>query len=112
MFTAKIDTSVTRLSSRSIVNAPRIARPPTASGRLAAVRPPKTTTSRTSTIGIDSDSARPMSALTWVVMSLPMASLPPSRTSRPGGASRRVGSRSWYAAMTASSSSPTRCRTA
>ena len=83
-----------RLSSRSIVNAPRIASPPTASGRLAAVSPPKMTTSSTSTIGIEIGSARAMSSLTWVVMSLAIASSPPIWTSSPAGASRSAGSRS------------------
>ena len=39
-------------------------------------------------------SARAMSSLTWVVMSLLMAASPPSRTSSPGGAARSAGS-SW-----------------
>ena len=83
MLTEKMETSVARLSRRSIVKAPRIASPPIASGRLAAVRPPKTTTSSTSTIGSDICSARPMSSLTWVVMSLLIASSPPSWTVEP-----------------------------
>ncbi len=62
-----------------------------ASGRLAAVSPPKMTTSSTSTIGIESVSARAMSSPTWLVMSLAMASLPPSCTVSPSGASRRRG---------------------
>ena len=94
MLTAKIETSVARLSSRSMVKAPRIDRPPIASGRLAAVRPPKMTTSSTSTTGSEICSARPMSSPTWVVMSLLMAAAPPSRTSSPGGVARSAGS-SW-----------------
>ena len=94
MFTAKIETSVSWLISRSIVNAPRIDRAPTASGRLAAVSPPKITTSSTRTMGSEICSARAMSSLTWVVMSLLMASSPPSCTSSPAGASPNAGSRS------------------
>ena len=92
MLIEKTETSVTRVSSRSMVNEPRIARPPMASGRLAAASPPKTTTSSTSTIGIDSVSARAMSSPTWLVMSLAIASLPPSWTVSPAGASRSRGS--------------------
>ena len=85
MLTEKMETSVTSVSSRSMTKAPRIARPPTASGRLAATRPPKMTTSSTSTIGIDSCSARAMSSLTWVVMSLEIAAAAAETRVQPGG---------------------------
>ena len=92
MLMENTDTSVARLSRRRSVNDPRIASPPIASGRLAAVSPPKMTMRSTSTMGSEIISARAMSSPTWLVMSLAMASLPPSCTVSPGGASRSYGS--------------------
>ena len=53
MFSENTDTPVKMVSSRSAVNEPRIPRPPMASGRHAAVRLPKITSSRISRIGKD-----------------------------------------------------------
>ncbi len=62
---------VTRVSSRSAVNEPRIAIPPIASGKLAAATLPKITAITISSTGIEIPSARPISAVTC----LPIVSL-------------------------------------
>lgn len=84
---ANTDTSVTMVISRSAVNAPKIASPPTSSGMPAAASAPNTTTSSTSSSGIDRLSARAMSRATWVLASRPTATSPPTRVVRPGAAS-------------------------
>ena len=84
MFRENTDTPVTRVSSRSAVNEPRIPRAPIASGRLAAVRLPKITSSRISRIGKDSPSARVMLAVVcWSIVSS-AGTTPPTWVSRPG----------------------------
>ena len=87
MLTAKTDTSVTSVKPRSAVNAPRIAVTPIASGRLAAAKLPKMSTSSTSRIGSEIISARAMSALTCSLMSRLIVGPPPTCVSRPGAAS-------------------------
>jgi hypothetical protein len=84
----KIDTSVTADRPLSRTNAPRIASPPTNNGRLAATRPPNTTTSSTSTIGIEMVSARTMSCSVWVFTSSKTATSPPTFASSPAGGVR------------------------
>jgi hypothetical protein len=80
------DTSVTMVSSRSMVNAPRTAIAPIASGSEAAAKLPKMTMSSTSRIGIDSPSALAMSFRTVVLISSKIAAVPVTWTSRPGAA--------------------------
>ena len=50
------------------VNDPRIAMPPIASGRLAAARLPKITSSTISSAGSEKPSARPMSEVTSLLI--------------------------------------------
>ena len=85
MLTAKIETSVTCANPRSAVKAPRIAVTPIASGRLAAAKLPKITTSSTTRIGSEIISACAMSALTCSLMSRLIASRRRPDVSRPGG---------------------------
>ena len=78
MFRENTDTPVTRVSSRSAVNEPRIPSAPIASGRLAAARPPKITSSRISRTGKDRPSARVMLAVVcWPIVSL-VGTTPPT----------------------------------
>jgi hypothetical protein len=86
--TENTDTSVTRDSRCSAVNAPRIATTPITSGRVAATTVPNTSTSSTSSTGIDSVSARAMSLLTRSLMSRPTVVAPPTSVSNPGAANR------------------------
>ena len=72
------------MSSRSAVNDPRMPTIPIASGRLAAARLPKITSSRISRIGSDSPSARPMLELTWVLIADSVGMTPPTWVVSPG----------------------------
>ena len=65
------------VSSRSTVNEPRIARPPIASGAMAATTLPKMITSRISRTGNEIDSARAMFALTSLLMATSVGVAPP-----------------------------------
>ena len=86
MFSENTDTPVIRVSSRSAVNEPRIARAPMASGRQAAVRLPKITSSRIARMGNDSPSARVMLAVVcWSIVSS-VGTTPPTWLVRPGAA--------------------------
>ena len=87
MLRENTDTPVTRVSSRSAVNEPRMARAPIASGRLAAVRLPKITSSRISRMGKDRPSARVMLAVVcWSIVSS-VGTTPPAWLRRPGALS-------------------------
>ena len=84
MFRENTDTPVTRVSSRSAVNEPRMPSAPMASGRQAAVRLPKITSSRISRTGKDRPSARVMLAVVcWSIVSL-VGTTPPTWLRRPG----------------------------
>ena len=87
MFGENTDTPVTMVSSRSAVNEPRIPRAPIASGRHAAIRLPKITSSRISRRGKDKASARVMLAVTcWSIVSS-VGTTPPTCVCRPGALS-------------------------
>ncbi len=58
-----------------------------ASGRLAAARPPKITSMRMSSTGMDRPSARPMSDLTSLLMAWKVGICPPTCEVSPGAAS-------------------------
>ncbi len=57
---------------------------PIASGRPAAARLPKITSSRISSTGMEIPSARPMSALTWSLIASSVGICPPTWVARPG----------------------------
>ena len=58
-----------------------------ASGRLAAARLPKITSSRMSSTGSEMASARPMSALTSLLIAAYVGTCPPTWLASPGAAS-------------------------
>ena len=62
--------------------------PPMASGRLAAARLPKITSSRMSSTGIEMPSARPISEVTSLLIADMVGTCPPTRVVRPGAARR------------------------
>ena len=109
MLTAKIETSVNSANARSAVNAPRIAVTPMASGRRAAAKLPKMSTSSTSRIGIEIVSARAMSALTRSLMSLVDHGVAADLRLQPGRVHVVAGSPRWRRASSPSSAS---CSTA
>ena len=82
--TAKVDTSVAMEIARTTVNAPRMARPPMSTGRLAATTPPKMTMSRSSTKGIAIISPLVTSDLVRSSIRTLTATVPPTCVSRPG----------------------------
>jgi hypothetical protein len=107
--TANTETSVNALAARSAANEPRIEVMPMASGRLAAVRLPKTTTSSTASTGSEIISARAMSSPTRSLMSRSTVVAPPIAVSSPGAdSSASTASR----ASVRSSVSPASCSTA
>ena len=63
--------------------------PPMASGRLAAARLPKMTSSRTSSTGREMPSARPMSLVTSLLIAASVGIWPPAWTVRPGAEKSR-----------------------
>ena len=74
------------VSSRSTVNEPRMATPPIATGRDAAARLPKITSSRISRTGIEKPSALAMSAVTSELMATSIATFPPTLAVTPSAA--------------------------
>ncbi len=87
MLRENTDTPVMMVSSRSAVNEPRIPSAPIASGRHAAVRLPKITSSKMSRIGKDSASARVMLAVTCLSIVSSVGTAPPTWLRRPGALS-------------------------
>ena len=85
------------VSSRRTVNEPRMATPPIATGRDAAARLPKITSSRISRTGIEKPSALAMSAVTSLLMATSMGTFPPTRAVTPPAA-RLAGVRSFLIA--------------
>ena len=74
-----------------------MATPPIATGRDAAARLPKITSSRISRTGIEKPSALAMSAVTSLLMTTSMATFPPTRAVTPLAA-RLAGLRSFLIA--------------
>ena len=83
MFSAKIDTSVKWVISRSTAIAPRIAIMPTSSGRVAEIRPPNTHTSTRKLSGTAIASMRTRSCLVCSLICLMIIELPPAATVTP-----------------------------
>ena len=71
-------TVVVRVSSRSTVKEPRIARPPIATGRAAATTLPKISTSRISKTGSEMPSARAMLPVTALLTATSVGTAPPT----------------------------------
>ena len=89
MFTEYSATVVVRVSSRSTVNEPRIARPPIARGTKAAMTLPKISTSRISRTGSEMDSARAMLPVTALLTATSVGTVPPTLAVIPSAGSRR-----------------------
>ncbi len=82
-FSAKIDTSVAKVTSRSTASAPMIAMPPIATGSAAASSPPNTQTSTRKLSGIASDSMTSRSRWDCSVIWTLTIAVPPVRTVTP-----------------------------
>ena len=82
-FSAKIETSVNRVITRSTAIEPRIANTPTASGRAAAINPPNTQTNTTKLSGIAMDSIVSRSFSLWPLIWTYVIATPPARTVTP-----------------------------
>ena len=82
-FSAKIDTSVKKVTVRSTPRAPRIAITPTATGSAAANKPPNTHTSTRKLSGTTMASSTSRSRLDCSVTCRLTMAVPPERTSTP-----------------------------
>ena len=87
MLSAKTETSVTHVSIRVNVSAPRMASPPTSKGVSAAIRPRNTTSMRMKSTGMARTSARAASADTCILTSASTPVAPPTWVRSPRAAS-------------------------
>ena len=82
-FSAKIDTSVKKVTVRNTASDPRIAITPTSTGSAAAKSPPNTQISTTKLSGTTIASSRSRSRLDCSVICRLTIAVPPARTTTP-----------------------------
>ncbi len=110
--TENTETSVTRLITRTAMNAPTIANPPINSGVAAAASPPKMRINSTRRTGRDRVSAFARSALVCSLAACRNGTLPPVSVTTPGADATSAGSRSSNAAVFSSGPTALSCTAA